>query len=272
MKNFKRAMSVVFTVMLLASGLIAALPVSAAATNYEFNLGLNNIKDDYYEFMAYDVIEKQLLPLETEAKPTWSASWPGHFIVGQNYYVVGKPENASKGTVDLIPRDKYAPAITFTAPADGKYNFVVELFKLYAGKEGATSFVDVMLVRDGTGEVIVKEERLEQGELKWVKKNVELAEGERVFIIVALCADSTRDGGHNVALTSLLVNEAVEQTTPSMTTTPDSTTAPDSTTDDVGNEKATDEFTPIIIVAIVAGALALAAVIVVIVVKAKKKK
>ncbi len=268
MKEFKRVLSVVLTVMLLATCLIATLPASAAPVNYEFKLGLNNIKDDYYEFMAYDLDTKQLLPLETEAKPTWSPDWPGHFIAGQNSDVVRKPEDGSKGMVDLIPRGKFAPAITFTAPADGKYNVVVELFKLYGGEEGATSFVDVMLVKDSTGEVIIKEENLEQGELKWVKKNIELGEGEKVFIIVALSADTTRDGGHNVALTSLLVNEAVEQDIPS---TPENTTDPDGNTNG-GNDKTADELDPVIIVAIVGGALVLAAVIVVIVVKAKKKK
>ena len=276
MKEFKRVLSVVLTVMLLATGLIATLPVSAAQVNYEFKLGLNNIKDDYYEFMAYDITNKQLKPLEAEARQTWSPDWPGHFVAGQDYYVVGKPETDGY-IVDLVPRteDKCVPAIVFTAPADGKYNVIVKLLKRYPSNNSGTSFVDVLLVNDTTGEVLLREDRLEEGDLEWVKKNIELKAGEKVFVAIVISSDSTRDSGHNVALSSVLVNEAIQQTT-----TPEDTTASDTTTgagetdapDNGGNEKATDDFNPIIIVAIVGGALVLAAVIVVIVVKVKKKK
>ena len=273
MKKFRRVLALVLTVMLLIPAAVSAFQVSAAS-NYVLELGLNNIKNDYYEFMAYDLANKQLLPLETEARATWSPDWPGHFVVGHDLYVIGKPER--NGIVDMMPRttDNLAPAIVFTAPNAGKFNVIAEFDKLYGEQASGTSFVDIMLIKVSTGEVIMTEEKVAHGEVKWVKKNVELAEGEKVCIITVVNAESTRTiGGHNLALISLLVNETVEQSTTPIPTKPAETTPdPDDTTvpENIDNGSS-EKIDPVVIIACVGGALVVVAVVIVIVVAAKKK-
>ena len=275
MKKFRRVLALVLTVMLLIPAAVSAFQVSAAAQNYVFELGLDNIKNDYYEFMAYDMANNQLYPLETESRATWSPDWPGHFVQGKDYSVIGKSED-SQGIVDLSPKfadQYYVPAIVFTAPNDGKFNVVAELKKLYASDASGTSSVDFMLIKGSTGEVLLKEEKVDQGEVKWVKKNVELLQGEQVFIIVVLNSDATRSGGHNVSLRSLLVNETVEQSTTPIPTKPAETTPdPDDTTvpENIDNGSS-EKIDPVVIIACVGGALVVVAVVIVIVVAAKKK-
>ena len=115
MKKFKHIIASALAFMLLVTLLVPSMSVSAA-TNYVFELGLDNIKDEVYEFMAYDIANNQLIELETQSKATWSPDWPGHFVVGHpDIYVIGKSER--NGIVDMLPRtsDQLAPAIVFTA-------------------------------------------------------------------------------------------------------------------------------------------------------------
>ncbi len=276
MKNLKKIFAVAITLMLLITGVFSTLSVSAAPATFEFDLTLGNIKSDCYEFMAYNIANNELKPLETEQKPTWSPDWPGHFVVGETYNVLCKTERASTCIIDLIPRtaEQFVPAVVFTAPKDGKYNVIPKLDKLYGNQNNGTSYVDIMLIKGSTGEVLLKEEKLEKGELSWVKKNIELAEGEKVFVIVVLNPESTRSGGHNVGLVSLLVNESVEQSTTPIPTKPKDTSDPDaSNAPEEGNDGASNgDIDPIIIVACVGGALVVVAIIIVVVVASKKKK
>ena len=282
MKKFKHIIASALAFMLLVTLLVPSMSVSAA-TNYVFELGLDNIKDEVYEFMAYDIANNQLIELEAQSKATWSPDWPGHFVVGHpDIYVIGKSER--NGIVDMLPRtsDQLAPAIVFTAPKAGKYNVIAEFDKLYGETTSGTSFVDIVIVKVATGEIVMTEAKAAHGEVKWVKKNIELAEGEKICIYTYVNPESTRTtGGHNLALQSLLINETVQSTssntpaTNNQTTAGDATGTPDGTTapeNNANNDDAANKIDPIIIIASVGGALVVIAIVVAVIVGAKKKK
>ena len=273
MKKINRILAVFLTLTLFVVGMASALNVSAAEA-YVCDITINKTKSGCFEYMAYDLTNKSFYRLETEAKATWSPDWPGHFVPGKSIYAVSKSERDG-ALVDLMCNlnDNWGAAVVFTAPNDGKFNVVAELKKLYASDASGTSSVDFMLIKGSTGEVLLKEEKVDQGEVKWVKKNVELLQGEQVFIIVVLNSDATRSGGHNVSLRSLLVNETVEQSTTPIPTKPAETTPdPDDTTvpENIDNGSS-EKIDPVVIIACVGGALVVVAVVIVIVVAAKKK-
>ena len=293
MKKINRILAVFLTLTLFVVGMASALNVSAAEA-YVCDITINKTKSGCFEYMAYDLTNKSFYRLETEAKATWSPDWPGHFVPGKSIYAVSKSERDG-ALVDLMCNlnDNWGAAVVFTAPKDGKFNFVAELVK-FSGVDvnGLVCYVDVMLVKASDGTVLMKEEKVDYAEIKWVKKNVELAEGEMVYILVAPNAASTKPSSQNVALVSLIVNETVQQssqittnpdnttkpdttTKPDQTTKPDTTTSPDNTGDIQGNnggEESPFKINPIVIASIAGGVIILASIVTVVILNAKNKK
>ncbi len=296
MKKFNRVFAAALTFMLLVTGLVSSFGVSAATASYQCDLDVDNIKSGQYEFMAYDIANQMFHALETKSKATWSPDWPGHFVPGTEVYTVSKSE-ISEAKLDLMcdSERNWGAAVVFTAPADGKYNIVVNLNK-YSGVDGngKVCYVDVMLVKGGDGTVLREEKKLEYGTLDWKRLNVQLAANEKVYILVTPNAESTKASSQNVALNMFVVNEAPQQSTQPNATDPD-TTDPDTTTKpgetnngtnttvpevfdpDLGENNSKDNdkssgVNPIVIVAIVGGVLVLATVVVVVVLNAKNKK
>lgn len=282
MKRFTRIFAAALMFMILVTGVFSGFGASAAGTaSYLCDLGIDKIKSGQFEFMAYDMTYQKFFALETTSKATWSADWPGHFVPGKDVYTVSKCEIPT-GLVDLMCDldNKWGSAVVFTAPAEGKYNIVVNLEK-YSGEDlnGKICYVDVMLVKGGDGTVLSKEEKLGYGVIDWKKFNVPLAANEKVYILVVPNNDSTKASSQNVALNMFLVNEAPQQSTKPSTTKPD-TTVPDTTVPEVTepdlneNNNASDPsgVNPIVIVSIVGGALVLVTVVVVIILNAKNKK
>ena len=129
MKISHRILAVVITFVLLVSGAMSMLGVSAAgATVYQCDLGVNKSKSGQFEFMAYDISNKLFHTLETTAKATWSPDWPGHFVPGEEVYTVSKSE-LSGALIDLMPdmNNNWGSVVAFTAPEAGSYNVVAEL-------------------------------------------------------------------------------------------------------------------------------------------------
>ncbi len=272
MKNTRRTLAVVLTFMVLVTGLVSSFNVSAApAVAYECKLGIDNIKSGQFEFMAYNISDNTFHRLETASKPTWHPDWPGHFVPNQEVYVVSKSEMEG-GLVDLMcdAERNWGSAVVFTAPKDYKYNIVAELDKFSGMVNGLVCYVDISLVK-GDGTVLLKYEQVEYKEIRMVQLNVQLAEGETVYILVTPNSASTKTSSQNVALMSFLVTEAPQQqqtTDPNNTTANQETTAPDN--NGGGNTPALD-LDPIIIVSIVGGVLVLTMIVLVIVLRAKKK-
>ena len=306
MKNFKRIFAALITFVILVSSAMSMFSASAAgATVYQCDLGVNKTKSGQFEFMAYDVSAKLFHELETTAKATWSPDWPCHFVPGEDVYTVSKSE-LTGALIDLMcdKNNNWGSVVAFTAPEAGSYNVVAELNK-FSGKDsnGLVCYVDILLVKGGEGYFLYKEEKLDYGEVKWVKKNLELAEGEKVYILVIPNAESTKSSSQNVALNSFIVTANAktsdsDQTTGSNQTNPDQTTGsnqtnPDQTTgsnqttapENTGaqgttapnntdnNEKASnDNVMPIVIVCIVGGVLLVGSIVALVILKAKSKK
>ncbi len=293
MNKFNRTLAVILTLVLFATGMVSSFNAYAAEA-YICDITINKIKNGCFEYMAYDVTNKSFYRLETEAKATWSPDWPGHFVPNKDIYTVSKSERDG-GLVDLMCNlnEKWASVVMFTAPKDGKFNIVADLVK-FSGvdSDGLVCYVDVMLVKASDNTVLMKQEKIDFAEIKWVKKNVELAEGESVYIIVLPNSESTKSSSQNVALMSFIVNESVEQssqitTDPNQMTTPDTTTDPDTTTEpgitdvpdntgDIENkndgEKTSEKINPIVIAAIVGGVIILASVVTIVILNVKRKK
>ncbi len=273
MKKIKRVLSVVLTIMLLVPGLLSSFNVSAAPVQYVCDLGLDKIESGQFKFMGYDVANKALVDLEPTSRPTWSPDWAGHFVPDTDVYTVMKSEKEAQGAlVDLMcdVYKNYGSAVVFTAPKAGAYDIITRLWK-WSGTDSNNKcfYVDIKIVK-GDGTVLTEYKKIEKQNVDIVKKNVDLAEGEQLYILITPNAASTKNGSSNVALQTFIVSEASEQqTTPTQTDNPNTTESPDT---DNGGKDSAPALDPVIIVGIVGGVLVLAAVIVVIVLKAKKKK
>ena len=282
MKRFTRIFAAALMFMILVTGVFSGFGASAAGTaSYQCDLDIDNIKSGQFEFMAYDMTYQKFYALETKSKATWSADYPGHFVPGKDVYTVSRTEKPEEAKVDLMCdlNNKWGSAVVFTAPAAGKYNIVANLNKFQGAVGDKVFYVDVMLVKGGDGTVLNKKEKFDVGTIEFKKLNVQLAENEKVYILVLPNNDSTMSACQNVALNMFLVNEAPQQSTKPSTTKPD-TTVPDTTVPEVtdpdlnetDNASAPSGVNPIVIVSIVGGALVLVTVVVVIILNAKNKK
>ena len=301
MKKFSRILVVVLTFMLVVAGMASSFSVSAAgiAERFECDITIDKIKNGQFEYMAYDIANQMFYSLEEKSKATWSPDWPGHFVPNKEVYTVSKSEH-SEGLVDMMcdGERNWGSVVVFTAPKAGKYNIVTELDK-FSGVDGSgkVCYVDIKLVKGGDGTVLASKEKVDFGEIDLKKLNVQLAENEKVYVLITYNAASTKYSSQNVALKMFYVTLAAEEeTTPSQTTDPNETdssggsniqetTDPDnggsSGNDDVqvttgsnnGGDNGSDGgVNPIVIVAIAGGVLLLAAIAVVVILRVTKKK
>ena len=279
MKNFRRALAVVLTFMLLVAGMVSSFSVSAAAEVYKCELGVNKSAVGNFQMMGFDVRNKKFYQVEALAKTTWNPEWPGHFVPNTDVYLFMRSERENEGgMIDLMPNleKNWGSVVVFTATKSAKYHITALLDKFYDVYDNKRFYVDIQLVRGNDGAILFEKIKHDTGEVDILKKNVYIAEGESVYLLVTANSASTTNSLQNVALKHFVVTEVVEASTQPLYTTPEpETEAPDvSDTAPVPQDSRVvlPEINPIIVVALVGGVLVLTTVIIVIAIGTKKKK
>lgn len=160
----------------------------------KFDLGIGKVSRGDYRFAAYDLSENKLYELESKERATWSADYPGHFMIFRpDIYTVSKSEG--KGIVDLMCDREYGSAVVYTAYDSGSATVLVEAEKLWAN--GAQ--IDVILMK-GDGTVLSEERNIGSKKAISFKKTVDIVRGETVLLLVKYSDGSTKEGGQNCVL------------------------------------------------------------------------
>ncbi len=238
MKNIKRILSVLVIAVLAVTMAVSAYAAAPeAGTKYECDLSLEAASTDRFFITAISKADGTQMEIDPEAKATWSADWPGHWVVapegvelGKEDYVSYKSEKVA-GKLDHMCHGNYMSVFAFKVPADGKYDIYYNATK-YSVVDG--SLLDFTLTKKGAAEALATQTAVTGGDIIFDVKGVELAEGDEIWIIATTNEANTVAAHSNTVVNNFDVTfvEAVEIEEPTPTPDPEPTPDPAPETSD----------------------------------------
>ena len=219
-----------FTAILLIAIMAVAMAVSASAapasgTTYEFDLSLQTAATERFYVTAISKETGAVAAVEQSSRASWSADYPAFWVVGAtgglDYVLYKSEQDGSK--LDQVCDGAYKSVIAFKAPASGLYDIHYEAVK-YAGV--TDSYIDVVITKAGASQPLASKMNFSDNDKNVLieLENVELAEGDEIWVIVDHGESNTRSSASNLridAFSVTFVEEAdVEPTTPPTRVTP----------------------------------------------------
>ncbi len=224
MKNFKTLTAMLVIITMAVAMAVSASAAPAPGTTYEFDLSLQTATSDRFYGAAISYETGAVVAIEQTSRASWSADYPAFWVVGAEGgldYVLYKCEQ-DESKLDQVCDGAYKSVIAFKAPASGLYDVHYEAVK-YSG--AADSYIDVVITKSGASQPLASKMNFTDNDRDVLieLENVELAEGDELWVIVGHGESNTRYSASNLRVdgfTVTFVEEAeVEPTTPPTTPT-----------------------------------------------------